>query len=238
MNINLGLTADATGTVDVITATYSPAPTLVDKKILFLVSAGANTTTTPTFNPNSVGAQVIKARGNQTLLVGDTGAAGYTMILRYEATGTYWELLNPAAVADLVDVVAFSVKFGWSVLNPADANTYRPSPITTLAAGTADNINKQIRLPYAAKATYVLITVSGTGGSSEAVTVQVANITQATTYNFGTMDWSVMPNAVCFSGGTLTGNANDLWGVNIICPTWVTNPASIVISIEVGFNLN
>lgn len=100
LTINLGLTADATGTVDAITATYSPAPTLVDKKILFLVCAGANTVTNPTFNPNSLGVRTIYKKGGQALSAGDLGtAAGFVAILEYNLANTRWELLNPATSA-------------------------------------------------------------------------------------------------------------------------------------------
>ena len=71
IDINLGLSAEATGTVDVITATYSPAPTLVDRKILFLRTLGTNLTTTPTFNPNGLGALTIVKQGGVALAVGD-----------------------------------------------------------------------------------------------------------------------------------------------------------------------
>ena len=92
IDVNLGLSAAATGTVDVITATYSPAPTLVDRKILFLRTAGTNTTTTPTFNPNGLGAKTIVKQGGAALVAGDlVGDA----ILMYNATSTQWELLNP-----------------------------------------------------------------------------------------------------------------------------------------------
>lgn len=91
-------TAVAGGTVDVITADFTPDATLVDNLLIAVVSAGVNTVTNPTLNTDGSGALTIKARGNAALVAGDTGAAGYTMILRYEATGTYWELLNPAKV--------------------------------------------------------------------------------------------------------------------------------------------
>lgn len=96
MNINLGLTADATGTVDVITATYSPAPTLVDKKILFLVASGANTSTTPSFSPNGLTAHTITKDGGSPLSVGDIAGAGHVLILEYNLANTRWELLNPS----------------------------------------------------------------------------------------------------------------------------------------------
>lgn len=92
IDVNLGLSATATGTVDVITATYSPAPTLVDRKILFLRTSGTNTVTTPTFNPNSLGAKTIVKQGGEALVVGDLVG---DVVLMYNATSTQWELLNP-----------------------------------------------------------------------------------------------------------------------------------------------
>jgi hypothetical protein len=92
MDINLGLSALATGTVDVITATYSPAPTLVDKKILFLRTSGANTTTTPTFSPNGLTAYVITKNGGDALVVGDLDG---DVTLMYDSANTRWELLTP-----------------------------------------------------------------------------------------------------------------------------------------------
>src|SRR3990167_2842258 len=92
IDINLGLSAEATGTVDVITATYSPAPTLVDRKILFLRTSGTNTITTPTFNPNGLGALTIVKQGGVALAVGDLKG---DVILMYNSTTTQWELMNP-----------------------------------------------------------------------------------------------------------------------------------------------
>jgi len=90
---------DATGTVDVITATYSYAPALTDKTTLILRAAGANTSTTPTFNPNGLGAKTITKNGNQALLAKDIYGAGHVLILQYNSSNDVWELLNPAGKA-------------------------------------------------------------------------------------------------------------------------------------------
>jgi len=92
IDIAIGLSAAATGTVDVITATYSPAPTLVDRKILFLRTSGTNTVTTPTFNPNALGAKTIVKQGGVALAVGDLKG---DVILMYNLATTQWELINP-----------------------------------------------------------------------------------------------------------------------------------------------
>lgn len=97
--------ANAGGTVDAITADFTPDLSIVDNLVIQVVNtAGPNTVVNPTLNTDGSGALTIKARGNAALVAGDTGAAGYTMTLRYEATGTYWELQNPAKVieADIV----------------------------------------------------------------------------------------------------------------------------------------
>lgn len=99
-DINLGLSAVATGAADVITATYAPAPTLVDKKILWLRAIAANATTTPTFNPNGIGAKVIKKKNLQALAIGDIAGAGAVLNLQYNSTDNSWLLLNPATDSD------------------------------------------------------------------------------------------------------------------------------------------
>lgn len=96
-NVNLGFVAAATGTVDAITATYSPAPTaLVDKMLLWFRATGANTSTTPTFSPNGLTAHTIVKQGGTALVAGDIPAANAIMEVVYDATNTRWELLNPA----------------------------------------------------------------------------------------------------------------------------------------------
>lgn len=90
MVTNIGLSAVATGAADVITATYSPVITLSDRRIVFLTGCVANLTTTPTFNPNALGAQVIKGKGGVALKAGEILG---DCILIYHTSGTYWELL-------------------------------------------------------------------------------------------------------------------------------------------------
>lgn len=98
MNINLQFVAIAAGTVDVITATYAPVPlALMDRMMVLFRATGANATTTPTFNPNALGAKVIVKKGGVALAVGDITGAGYVGHLVYDATNERWELLNPGA---------------------------------------------------------------------------------------------------------------------------------------------
>lgn len=101
-NVNLGFVADAAGTVDAITATYSPAYTaLVDKMLVWFRATGANTSTTPTFSPNGLTPHTIVKQGGQALVAGDIPRAGAVMEMVYDSANTRWELLNPGAAASI-----------------------------------------------------------------------------------------------------------------------------------------
>lgn len=90
-------TGVALGTVDALTITFYPPIVLTDRVTVMVRASGANTITTPTFNPNGAGAKTIVKNGSSALLVGDIAGAGHVLILQYNAGNTEWELLNPAA---------------------------------------------------------------------------------------------------------------------------------------------
>jgi len=93
--------AAAAGTVDAITADYTPDVTLADQKMVAVVAAGANTSTTPTFAPDGLTAHTIVKNGGQALAAGDISGAGHVIILEYNLANTRWELLNPKVNIDL-----------------------------------------------------------------------------------------------------------------------------------------
>lgn len=112
----------AGGTVDAITAAYSPAITgLVDGQICYVRALGANATTTPTFSPNGLAPRTITKAGGTALAVADIGGALYEMILRYNLANTRWELLNPSLAA-LATAVANTFSTGDTKL------TYKTTP--------------------------------------------------------------------------------------------------------------
>lgn len=92
---NIIPTADAGGTVDAITANYSPDIDLSDNVLVSFVSSGANTSTTPTFSPDGNTARTIVKAGGVALAAGDIGAAGAVHMVQYDQANTRWELLNP-----------------------------------------------------------------------------------------------------------------------------------------------
>lgn len=97
----------AGGTADAITATYSPVvPALTDGLLCFFRASAANATTTPTFNPNGLGAHTITKNGGAILGAGDIPAALAECIVRYNLSNTRWELLNPAAENVVTSTIA------------------------------------------------------------------------------------------------------------------------------------
>lgn len=93
------MSAAASGTVDAITANFTPAITALSDHLLLIVRAGgANTSTTPTFTPASatIAAKTIVKGHNQPLAPGDISGAGFRMELQYDLTLDKWVLLNPA----------------------------------------------------------------------------------------------------------------------------------------------
>lgn len=102
-NLPIPLTAGS-GTVDAITADYTPNVTLADGRIVAFRSAGANTSATPTFAPDGLTAHTIVKNGGAALLAGNIGAAGYIALLQYDLANTRWELLNPVPLGDVESV--------------------------------------------------------------------------------------------------------------------------------------
>jgi hypothetical protein len=120
----------AGGTSDAITATYTPALTVLnDGQICFVRATAANATTTPNFSPNGLTPRTITRTGGNPLVVSGPqfsasdipGGLG-EMILRYNATNTRWELLNPSngalnpgipTTGAVMFTLASSAPYGW-----------------------------------------------------------------------------------------------------------------------------
>lgn len=130
--------AQAAGTVDAITATFEPPTTsaeLQDGTLWIVEAAGANTTTTPTFNPDATGALTIKKNGGQALAVGDIRAAGHKLLLCYDSSGGHVELLNPyIALTAASDTAAGIVELATTTETLTGTDTGRAITPDSLAA--------------------------------------------------------------------------------------------------------
>jgi len=142
--------ATAGGTVDAITADYTPNVTLSNLTTVAFVASGANTVTNPTFSPDGLTARTITKNGGAALAIGDIPAAGFVAILEYNSANTRWEMANPAtketpwvvatgtanaitatyspAIAALVDGLILS--FRAAAANTTTTPTFSPNGLT------------------------------------------------------------------------------------------------------------
>lgn len=88
------------GTVNAITATYTPTLTgLSDKQTISFKATGPNTGAA-TFSPDSLEVKPLTKKGGTALIAGDIAAAGMICFVQYDATNNRWELINPASDAN------------------------------------------------------------------------------------------------------------------------------------------
>lgn len=134
--------AAAGGTVNAITATYTPAvTTLVDGTTLFVVALGANTNSTPTFSPNGLTARTIVKGTGQTLLNGDIEGAGHILELKYKASGTVWVLQNPSNAINLGNSQTWTSVTGSRAKNTTYTNSTKRPIAVVITAQSAINVN-------------------------------------------------------------------------------------------------
>lgn len=118
--------SNAGGTSDAITATYAPALiALTNGMTLNVRATSANTTTTPTFTPNSgvIAAKTIVKGAGSALAAGDIAGGGHWIVLQYDSTLDKWVLLNPAKGVtpggNLVSVVTGTVSNNTAIPVPS-----------------------------------------------------------------------------------------------------------------------
>lgn len=127
--------AVAGGSSDIITVTYeNPVTELTDGMIVCFQATAANVTTTPSFNPDGLGAVTIVKGANQPLSEGDISGEGYLAILQYSATWNKWVLQNPATGINIVIPSAMPV----GAIYVQFAGQTDP---TTLFGGTWENVS-------------------------------------------------------------------------------------------------
>ena len=142
--------ASVGGTVDVITAVHAPVMTtwvgMTGFRGIF-TATGANTSATPTFNPDGIGAKTLVKLNNLALVAGDISGAGHEV--EWEYNGTNVVILNPARIGKSVVTMegkAINEAKGAAVASaattdiwtPADGNYLHITGTTTITSlGTA-----------------------------------------------------------------------------------------------------
>jgi len=239
--------ATAGGTVDAITATFTPALTLTDKVKCIVIASGANTSTTPTFAPDGLTAHTIVSLSGVALAVGDIPAAGSPIILEYNSAGTNWFLCNPAipkvvvtkpslnnsvapaSTAYVDNGLCFSQQFLLSVPgSPADNTTYYGQG-SFGASQTASTLLGNI-LPFNCRLIGATINVQNTASNATSETFPIIirkNDTTDLTIHAGVNCGGTAPivNNYSVTGLTTDYVAGDKIQMKIITPNpWATNP--------------
>ena len=162
-----GITATATGTADAITSTFSPLITVQSAFLtLYIRAASANTSTAPTFTPNSgsFSASAIVKGNNQPLAIGDIAGVGHVLCLQRDNTNSNWVLQNPAfgvsaVIVKQIQSVAASVAS--SALTCTLNSTSLDFRSTTLGSGATNARIVAAAISLVVPSTATLGTVSG-----------------------------------------------------------------------------
>lgn len=96
MAVKIVFSTAATGTVDAIVLTYTPAVTsLTNGRVFAFQASGANISTTPTVAVNATGAKTLVKKGGLALVAGDIPGAEAGMLIMYDLANDRYELMNP-----------------------------------------------------------------------------------------------------------------------------------------------
>ncbi len=174
------LIANAGGTADALTATFSPAPRVWPGGVPFLVRATfANLTATPTFTANSgtLPAKTIVKGANAALVAGDIAGAGHRLVLQYDTTLDKIVLLNPATgvasasipAGTLIEYAGTTAPAGYLICPTSQTNISRSTYAALFAAigtawGSGDG-STTFGMPWFA-ADYATVQANGNVGSS------------------------------------------------------------------------
>lgn len=201
------------GTVNAITMTAG-LTSLADKTLVACVFPGANTSTTPTLNSDSLGAKTITARGGQALLAGDIPGALAVGILEYNLAHTRWELLNPAvtSVPVTTGTIQSNISGGTAAPGPSTLTAILDALIGTTRGGVLvrgvsqwaiQDIHLASKGVVGNGADAVPATVSLPGQGVSQFVNDVGYITSAPAPSYGGLGWShVYQNQGSFSSYT------------------------------------
>lgn len=160
--------AAAGGTANALTATYTPALSLSDLEACLLVASLANTSTTPTFSPNSLTAHPITKKGGLPLGVGDI-LPNCVLVLVYNLANTRWELANPMGGLS-GNVPLFVMK--WGALNLTQNVTRYALGIRGTADATETNAQFTVPVRCSASKLFAVANAAIPGGNSLVITLR------------------------------------------------------------------
>lgn len=196
--------AVASGTGDLITATYNPPNTsLPDGLLLGVRLVAANATSTPTFQPDAQPAYVITEAGGQPLAVGALAGALAEVLLRFNLAHTRWELLNPAVSNLASGANIFPALNAQMAVEAASATGTFTADLVTVA--TALNGQSYV-LPSYSQA--INLGITGPGGMDSGSAPINSFICLYAIYAPGSGTPSILACDIATSAGTIYSGAN------------------------------
>ena len=136
--------------------------------------------------------------------------------------------LQPSVLND----VYFTVPFFPATLSPADATTYYIGAGSIAPSTTATN--QDISLPFDFTVIGAVIMASGNtaSGTTENSTMSIRNTTTSTSSTMGTFQTNGSTTVIItttLNGLSINVNANDLFCLQWLAPTWATNPTGVAL---------
>lgn len=228
------------GVVTTVAQTFAGAKTF-SSTIVGSINGNSATVTT---NANLTGA--VTSTGNATSLGSFTSADLSGAITNETGSGvavfgTAPTLTNPvvgtqtaqdnstkAASTAYVDAAAgYVLHFMHLSFNPADATTYHVGGLNGVIPITASTARFRLQAFSTGKITTLRACGNFTVGSGESVSLIIKNVTQGTTWTVTSSLSYAAAFANSYTGGTLAVVAGDELELQIVCPTWVTNPSAV-----------
>lgn len=161
--VNPNRFATAGGTVDVITGTSSPAVAALTNNLTVIVeAAGANATTTPTFNLDTLGTKTIVKNNDEALEAGDIPGANFRMHLTFDSSLDKWILNNPANAASIEDIQAGRLTY---ITTAGSATVYTATFVPAIVAYTAGML-LSVKMHLANTSTTPTINANGKGAKT------------------------------------------------------------------------
>lgn len=144
---------------------------------------------------------------------------------------SYTKGLTSSAQTQL-DNKKFTISFESGSFNPADSTTYYFSDVRIAPNTNASNFSFNLGYAYTIIGIKVGVAANSTAGSTENSTLQIRNITQATSSSVGTFTSdgsSTLIRSATFTGLNISVAAGDSIACQWDTPAWGTNPQGPVI---------
>jgi len=213
---SLGIpTAVAGGTADAITADFTPNVSLTNGTTVIVRAGSANTTTTPTFAPDSLTAKTIIKGNGLALVAGDIAGAGHWLEMQFDTTLDKWVLQNPARG------IATSNAGNIGLFKKADSTTVAFTKTGEFAVSTSQAITVEVDniVQNIAAATVVTMPGSPVTGTDYAIWLKPTGTLEATSNHtsppvansrkIGGFHYAPGGNATAQAGGNTTPQINE-----------------------------